>query len=80
MKVAISIPDDVFQAAERVSRRMRIPRSQLYAKAIKAFVRDHSDEDITEQLNRVYSKVSSKLDPAWEKMSLEVLRRAEWKE
>ena len=78
MKVAVSVPDTVFQAAERVSRRMRMSRSRLYAKAVEAYVRQHSEEDITEQLNRVYAGKSSQLDPALEAASLEVLRRERW--
>jgi hypothetical protein len=78
MKVAVSVPEPVFEAAERVSKRMRIPRSQLYSRAIAVFVREHSGEDITKALNAVYAKASSSLDPAWERGSLEVLRREEW--
>lgn len=75
MKVAVSVPDPVFHAAERVSRRMRMSRSRLYATAVGAFVRQHSDEDVTQQLNEVYATNSSKLDPAFEAASLDVLRR-----
>ncbi len=78
MKVAVSVPEPVFEAAERVSRRLRIPRSQLYSRAIAAFVREHSGEDVTKALNAIYAKHTSSLDPAWEKASLEVLRREKW--
>jgi len=78
MKVAVSVPDTVFEAAERVSRRMRVSRSRLYAKAVEAYVKQHSEEDITEQLNKVYAGNSSTLDPAMETASLEVLRRERW--
>jgi len=78
VKVAVSVPEPVFEAAERVSKRMRIPRSQLYSRAIAAFVRQHSGEDVTKALNAVYAKHSSALDPAWESASLEVLRRENW--
>jgi metal-responsive CopG/Arc/MetJ family transcriptional regulator len=77
MKVAVSVPGPVFEAAERVSKRMRIPRSQLYSRAIAAFVQEHSREDVTKALNAVYRKASA-LDPAWEGVSLEVLRREKW--
>ena len=79
MKVAVSVPDPVFLAAEGVSRRMRMSRSRLYATAVEAFVRQHSEEDVTEQLNKVYAKTSSKLDPALEAASLAVVRRETWK-
>jgi len=78
MKVAVSVPDPVFHAAERVSRRMRMSRSRLYATAVETFVRQHSDEDVTQQLNKVYATNSSKLDPAFEAASLELLRRERW--
>lgn len=78
MKVAVSVPDNVFQAAERVSRRMRVSRSRLYAKAVEAYVKQHSEEDVTEQLNKVYAGNVSTLDPALEAASIEVLRRERW--
>ncbi len=78
MKVAVSVPDTVFQAAERVSHRMRVSRSRLYAKAVEAYVKLHSEEDITEQLNKVYAGNSSTIGPALEAASLEVLRRERW--
>lgn len=78
MKVAVSVPDTVFQAAERVSRRMRMSRSRLYWKAVEAFVRQHSQSEITEQLDKVYAGDSSKPDPGLGAASLEVLRRERW--
>lgn len=78
MKVAISIPDRVFQAAERISKRMRISRSQLYAQAVEAYIQSRSGDEITEQLNQVYSKTSSKPEPGVEGATLEVLRGERW--
>lgn len=57
---------------------MRLPRSQLYARALESYVREHSGQDITQRLNDVYAKASSKLDAAIEAVSLEVLRRDKW--
>lgn len=80
MKVAISIPDRVFRAGERISKRMRISRSQLYARAVEAYVKTQAGDDITEQLNDVYSRQSSSIEPALEAASLEILRREKWDE
>ena len=77
--MAISIPDHVFQAAERVAGRMRISRSRLYAAAVEAYVAQHSEEDVTARLNQVYAEHASALDPDLESASLEVLRRERWK-
>lgn len=54
MKTAISIRDEIFEAAERTAARMGISRSELYTKAVEEFVSRHSDERITEKLNAVY--------------------------
>jgi hypothetical protein len=79
VKVAVSVPDATFESAERVARRMRMSRSRLYAKAVEAYVRQHSGEDITERLDKVYAEQSPALDPVLETAALEVLRREKWK-
>jgi metal-responsive CopG/Arc/MetJ family transcriptional regulator len=38
MKVAISIPDAIFEASEELSEILGIPRSELYAKAVQSYV------------------------------------------
>lgn len=58
---------------------MRVSRSHFYAKAVEAYTKAHSEDDITQQLNEVYSRHSSQLDPALEAASLEVLRRERWR-
>ncbi len=62
MKTAISIPNDVFEAAEKLARRLGISRSQLYANAVSEFLRRHFSDDVTEKLNQIYDEESSELD------------------
>jgi metal-responsive CopG/Arc/MetJ family transcriptional regulator len=64
MKTAISLPDDVFDAAEAAARRTGMSRSQLYVTAIKHFLRAQGDRGVTERLNELYAGVESGLDPA----------------
>lgn len=78
MKVAVSIPDPVFRAAERASKRLRLPRSRLYARALESFLKDRSGDEITARLNEVYAKTRKHGGGAWPEASLEVLRRSEW--
>ena len=42
MKTAISIPDPLFKEAERLTKRLRIPRSQLYARALEDYIQRHN--------------------------------------
>jgi metal-responsive CopG/Arc/MetJ family transcriptional regulator len=62
MKIAISVPDPVFRAAEQAARRMRVPRSQLYARAVEAYLKQAAREDITERLNAVYAEEPAEPD------------------
>ena len=78
MKTAISLPDDVFRAAERVAKRKGLSRSELYARAIRALVREEDEASITEQLNKVYRDSDSSLDPVLAKLQSQALEREEW--
>ncbi len=55
MKTAISLPDPVFDAAERLSKKRGMSRSEFYATAIQFYVQKENKAGITEQLNRVYA-------------------------
>jgi metal-responsive CopG/Arc/MetJ family transcriptional regulator len=78
MKTAISIPDHLFREAERLSKRLRIPRSQLYAKALETYVRDQRPRGITEALNAIYDKESSEVDPLISRLQAMALGQEEW--
>jgi metal-responsive CopG/Arc/MetJ family transcriptional regulator len=77
MKTAISIPDPLFEEAEKLRRRLRVSRSELYATALRALVRRRGSE-VTASLNRVYASEPSRIDPVIEALQLEVLARNKW--
>ena len=69
MKTAISLPDLVFEEAEALASQLGLSRSELYTKALQAYVRRHNrDRRILSKLNQVYSEESSELDPVFAKM------------
>jgi metal-responsive CopG/Arc/MetJ family transcriptional regulator len=59
MKTAISLPDTLYEDAEKTAKSMGIPRSQLFAKALEEFIIHHKKESITEKYNEVYSQIVS---------------------
>ena len=63
MKTAISIPDNVFESAEKLAKRLGQSRSQLYTKALKSYLEKHRDDKVTAKLNEVYSSEPADLDP-----------------
>jgi predicted transcriptional regulator len=62
MKTAISVPDDVFEAAERLARRLGKSRSELYSTAIASYLERHRQDGVTERLNEVYGPGKEQAD------------------
>ena len=80
MKTAISIPDKVFEAAERAAAKLGMSRSELYVSAVREYIERHGREGITEELNEVYgdSDNDSTLDPALAHMQSASLPKDSW--
>ena len=78
MKTAVSIPDDVFRGAERLARRTKKSRSQVYSEAVKEYVARHASEEITEAMNRVCDEASEQADPFVSHAARRLLERSEW--
>jgi metal-responsive CopG/Arc/MetJ family transcriptional regulator len=62
MKVAVSVPDEVFKEAEKVSKRLRVSRSRLYAQALEEFVQKHQKKGVRAALDEVYEAEPSDVD------------------
>jgi predicted transcriptional regulator len=78
MKVAISLPDPLFDAAERLARELDMPRSQLYAEALAAYLGTHGGAAITAKLNAVHEANAAPVDPALAKAQLRILSDEAW--
>ncbi len=78
MKTAISLPDSVFDEAERLARDLGLARSQLYAAALVEYIARHRNSTVTAELDAVYAAELSDLDPAFAENALRTLRDTEW--
>jgi len=78
VKVAISVPDAVSRAADRAARRMRVPRSQFYARAVAAYLKQVEEQDVTERLNAVYGHEPAEPDPFLTEAARRTFRRSRW--
>lgn len=78
MKTAISVPNDVFTRIESYAKKKKISRSQLFSEAAQEYLDKRENEDITANLNEVYSKEDSSVDPVLFKMALMSLPKEEW--
>jgi len=52
MKTAVSVPDDVFERAERLARREGRSRSDVYSTALREYVARHAPDELTDAIDR----------------------------
>jgi metal-responsive CopG/Arc/MetJ family transcriptional regulator len=79
MKTAVSLPDQVFQAAERHAKRAHKSRSQLYAEALSEYLTRHSPEEVTEAMNCVVDQLGEPhVDPFVARAARRILERTDW--
>jgi len=78
MKTAISLPDDLFEAADSLANRLGLSRSELYARAVAEYVAKHRYEDVTAQLNKVFADETSGLDPSLRSAQARSVSSSEW--
>jgi predicted transcriptional regulator len=78
MKTAISIPDPVFKQGEKLAKRLKMSRSELYATAVRTFVGAHRVSDVTRRLDEVLEDVDSRPAPFLSALSARVLFRSKW--
>ena len=57
MKTAVSVPDDIFEKAERLAHGARRSRSEVYSAALREYVARHAPDEVTEALNEVVASI-----------------------
>jgi len=78
MKTTVSIPDDLFEDAERLARRLQTSRSRLYARAVTEFVARHDDDHVTSTMNQVVEEIGEPTDAFAREAARRSLQRVEW--
>ncbi len=78
MKTAISVPDNLFQQIEEVSKKMGISRSRLFSMAIQEFLQHYYAENVTIKLNEVYKKGEGNIENDIDKMQALTIQEESW--
>lgn len=78
MKTAISLPEEIFGAAERHAKRIGVSRSRLYALALSEYLKNQQRNNVKEALDRVYSSQPSGVDPVLDAMQKASMIREDW--
>jgi predicted transcriptional regulator len=78
MKVAVSVPDDVFQEAEQLAWRTKRSRSEVYSRALAEYVARHAPEGVTEAMDRALAEIGESTDDFVRAVSRRVMKRSDW--
>lgn len=71
VKTAISMDAGLFKEVDRLSRKLRVPRSRICARALREFVRKYESRELLKRINEAYRDGPD----ADEKRTLEAMRR-----
>ena len=78
MKIAISVPDEVFARAERLAKRLQVSRSELYSRALREYLARHSPDEVTQALDRVCDELDTGANDFVREASRRIVEGTEW--
>jgi len=78
MKTAISVPDEIFEDAERLAARLGKSRSLLYAEAMAEYLTRHDPETLTERIDEALDSIAEPEDPFVTETTRTILEKIEW--
>jgi metal-responsive CopG/Arc/MetJ family transcriptional regulator len=78
MKIAISVPNELFEAGKHLARELGLSRSQLYGEALTQYLSAKRGAEITARLNAIYTANSGDLDLALSRAQAHTLPDEAW--
>jgi predicted transcriptional regulator len=78
MKTAVSVPDDLFERADRLARREGRSRSEVYSAALREYLARHAPEEVTDALDLVLGEIGEGVDPFVGAAARRTLAETEW--
>ena len=78
MKTVVSVPDAIFDRAEKLARRMRKSRSRFYSDALRESVARNDPATVTAALDALYKEEDSGPDAFVRERARRTLGSADW--
>jgi hypothetical protein len=78
MKTAVSIPDSLFSAAERLARRTGKSRSRVVSEALREYLARHAPDELTQAMNQACADIGEQKDGFVSVAARRILERTEW--
>jgi predicted KAP-like P-loop ATPase len=78
MKTVVSIPHDVFEKVERLARRAKKSRSEVFSAALREYVAHHFPDEVTDSINHVVDRIGDQADDFVSAAAQRILEKTEW--
>jgi predicted transcriptional regulator len=78
MKTAVSVPDEVFERAERLAQRLKVSRSELYSRALREYLARHSPDEVKQALDALCEELDTGAEQLVREASRRILEATEW--
>lgn len=79
MKRSLSVPDEVLERADRAAKRLGLSRSELFTRAMGAFLSTRTGETITSSYDAAFGEIAeSEADAFRRKVMRRALSGVEW--
>ena len=78
MKTAVSVPSEVYEQAEELSRRTGRTRSEIYSTALRDYLAHHSADPTTAAMDQALDDIEPEPDPFLEAAARANLSKSEW--
>ena len=78
MEMAITLDINVLKEAEREARQLQVSVPEFCTLAIKEFVKNRSKNEITKQLNEVYTKYTAEINADILQAQYDLLDEEDW--
>ncbi len=78
MKIAISVPDDVFAEGEALARFLKTSRSNVYARALSEFASRHNLETLTEAYDKALAAAGDQDSAFAKEAARQIFAKTDW--
>ena len=78
MKTAVSVPNKVFERGERLAKRLKVSRSELYSRALREYLARHAPDEVTAALDMLCEELDTGAEELVREAGRRVLESSDW--
>jgi len=78
MKIAVSVPNEVFEQAERLAKRLKVSRSELYSRALREYLARHAPDEVTAALDTLCEELDTGAEEFVREAGGRVFESSDW--